>query len=155
MKLSWLTFPALLAALALAVSACGGDSGRARGRRRRRGRDEISREDLDEFVERAKKSAEAQKQEFPKVGTPEYQNIQKQYVAFLVQRAQFEQEAEERGLEVKEKEIDKEDTEFVKTQLRGQAEGVRQGAQGAGLHARVLPRRAPHLRALDRSSSTR
>ena len=80
---------------------------------------EISRAELDELVERAKKAYAAQKQEFPKVGTPEYQNVQTQYVAFLVQREEFEQEAEELGLQVTEKEVDKEVEEFVKTRFEG------------------------------------
>jgi foldase protein PrsA len=122
MKLSWLTFPALLAVLALAVSACGGDSDVPAGAVAVVDGTEISREDLDELVERSRKSAKAQQQEFPKVGTPEYQNIQKQYVAFLVQRAQLRQEAEELDIEVKDGEVDKELSEFVKTNFEGNRE---------------------------------
>ena len=119
MKLSWLTFPALLAALALAVSACGGDSGVPEGTVAVMDGIEISREELDELVERARKNSEAQKQEFPKVGTPEYQDIQRRYVAFLVQRAQLEREAEELDVEVKDGELDKELETFVKTNFEG------------------------------------
>jgi len=80
---------------------------------------EISRAELDELVERAKKAYEAQKQEFPKVGTPEYQNVQTQYVAFLVQREEFEKEADELGLEVTQKDVDKEVQEFIKSRYEG------------------------------------
>jgi foldase protein PrsA len=122
MKLSWITFSALLAALALAVSACGGDSGVPDGAVAVVDGTEISREELDELVERAKKGAEAQKQEFPKVGTPEYQNIQRQYVAYLVQRAQFAKEAEKRGVEVTEKDVDKAETDFIASRFEGKRE---------------------------------
>ena len=97
MKLLHLTFVAALAALSLAVSGVRQRVRRARGRGRRRRRHRDHARELDELVEQAKRTYEAQKQEFPKVGTPEYQNVQKQYVAFLVQREQFEQEAEELG----------------------------------------------------------
>jgi foldase protein PrsA len=80
---------------------------------------EISRAELDELVERAKKAYEAQKQEFPKVGTPEYQNVQTQYVAFLVQREEFEKEADELGIEVTQKDVDKEVQEFIKSRYEG------------------------------------
>jgi foldase protein PrsA len=80
---------------------------------------EISRDELDELVARAKKAYEAQKQEFPKVGTPEYQNVQTQYVAFLVQREEFEKEADELGIEVTQKDVDKEVQEFIKSRYEG------------------------------------
>jgi foldase protein PrsA len=80
---------------------------------------EISRAELDELVERAKKAYAAQKQEFPKVGTPEYQNVQTQYVAFLVQREEFEKEADELGIEVTQKDVDKEVQEFIKSRYEG------------------------------------
>jgi parvulin-like peptidyl-prolyl isomerase len=114
-----LTLTALLAALAVAVSACGGESGVPEGTVAVVDGIEISRADLDELVERAKKNTEAQEQVFPKVGTPEYQNVQRQYVAFLVQRAQFQKEAEERDVEVTEKEVDAEVAEFVKSRFDG------------------------------------
>jgi parvulin-like peptidyl-prolyl isomerase len=114
-----LTFLALVAALAIAASACGGDSGVPEGAVAVVDGTEIQREDLDELVERARKNTEAQEQVFPKVGTPEYQNVQRQYVAFLVQRVQFEKEAEERGVEITDADIDKEVEAFVKSRFAG------------------------------------
>ena len=46
---------------------------------------EISKGDLDELIAQAKKGYESQNQDFPKAGTPEYQSIQTQYVAYLVE----------------------------------------------------------------------
>lgn len=114
-----LIFVVVVAACALAASACGGDSDVPEGAVAVVDGIEIPREDLDELVERARKNTEAQKQEFPKVGTPEFQNVQRQYVAYLVQRAQFEKEAEELGVEITEKEIDKELEAFVKSRFDG------------------------------------
>jgi parvulin-like peptidyl-prolyl isomerase len=80
---------------------------------------EISRADLDELIARAKKTYESQDQEFPKAGTPEYQSVQTQYVKFLVQLEEFEQEAEKLGVEVTEKDVDEELQEFIKTRFAG------------------------------------
>src|SRR5918999_36597 len=80
---------------------------------------EIPRADLDELIGQAKKTYEAQDQEFPKAGTPEYQNVQTQYVKYLVQLEEFSKEAEELGIEVTDKDVDKELQEFIKTRFDG------------------------------------
>jgi foldase protein PrsA len=68
--------------------------------------EQITRTDLDELMKLAKTSYESQKREFPKAGTPEYQQLQNQAVTFLVQRVEYRQKAEELGVEVTEKEVD-------------------------------------------------
>ena len=144
MKLSRLTFVALCAAFAIVASACGGGSGDVpedavavvNGT-------EVSRADLDDLVALAKKASELQGQQFPRAGTPEYRNVQSQYVAYLVQREHFAQEAEERGIEVTEKEVDKEVEKFVKERFEGKQEEFEQGAEGAGLHPGAVPHHAP------------
>ncbi len=93
---------------------------------------EISRAELDELVARAKKAYDAQKQEFPKVGTPEYQNVQTQYVAFLVQREEFEKEAAELGIEVTEKDVDKEVQEFIKSRYEGDRKAAEKALDDQG-----------------------
>ncbi len=119
MKLLHLTFVAALAALSLAVSGCGSESGVPEGVVAVVDGTEITREELDELVAHGKRTSEASQQEFPRVGTPEYQDAQKQYVAFLVQREQFEHEAEELGIEVTEKDVDAEVKKFVDTNFKG------------------------------------
>src|SRR4029450_9596172 len=52
---------------------------------------EGSKGGLDELIAQGKKGYAAQKQQFPKVGTPEYQSVQTQYVAYLVELAEFQQ----------------------------------------------------------------
>ena len=59
---------------------------------------EISKAELDELIAQAKKGYESQNQEFPKAGTPEYQSIQTQYVAYLVELEELRQAAEELGI---------------------------------------------------------
>jgi parvulin-like peptidyl-prolyl isomerase len=119
MKPLQLTFLAVLAAFTLALTACGSGSDVPDGVVAVVDGTELTRKQLDELVEQAKNTYEAQGSEFPRVGTPEYQNVQKQYVAFLVQRAQFEHEAEERDLKITEKDIDKEVDKFVDSRFQG------------------------------------
>lgn len=68
----------------------------------------ITRSSLDELLARAKKSYTAQKREFPKAGTPEYQSLQNQAVAYLVQREEYAREADDLGIEITDAEIAKE-----------------------------------------------
>ena len=76
---------------------------RRRGRRRRRGDRE---ERLRPLVAQAKKSYKNQKREFPKAGSQEFQTLKNQAVQFLVQREQFEQEADALDVEITEKQVD-------------------------------------------------
>lgn len=76
---------------------------------------EVTKADLDALLERAKKSYVAQKRDFPKVGTSDYQSLQSQAVAYLVQRAEYDQEAESLGVEVGDKEVDARIAEVKKT----------------------------------------
>jgi foldase protein PrsA len=108
---------------------------------------EVPRSDLDALIAQAKKTYEAQKQEFPKAGTPEYQNVQTQYVKYLVQLEEFSKEAEELDLEVTDADVDKELQEFIKTRFEGkraeyekalEAQGYTEEALRKTLYASVL-----------------
>lgn len=121
MKLPRITLGALGAAsLLVLVSACGGSSADVPasavavvdGT-------EIAKSELDDLIARAKKGYEAQKQDFPKVGTAEYQSLQTQYVAYLVQREEFEQAAEKLDVKVTDNDVDKAVDDFVKSRFRG------------------------------------
>lgn len=68
---------------------------------------EVPRTELDALIDRARISFTSQQREFPKAGTPEYQSMQTQAVAFLVQRIQYEQEAGKLGVEITEADVDK------------------------------------------------
>jgi parvulin-like peptidyl-prolyl isomerase len=79
----------------------------------------ISKGQLDELLGRAEKSYAAQKRAFPKAGTSEYAALRNQAVAFLVQRAEYDKEAEQRGVTVSKAEMDKRVTEITKTYFAG------------------------------------
>jgi parvulin-like peptidyl-prolyl isomerase len=65
----------------------------------------VTKTDLDALLLRAKKSYTAQKRAFPKAGTAEYQALQTQAVAFLVQRAEYDKRAADLKLTVTDKEL--------------------------------------------------
>ena len=103
MKRPRLVLVVLGLALAMFASACGGGSGDVPdGAVAVVDGTEVSRAELDELTERLKKAYAVQKQAFPKNGSPEYQNLRTQNVASLVQREEFELEAEKLGLQVTE-----------------------------------------------------
>jgi len=99
-----------LAVIALVAGGCGGGSSVAR-----LGSDDvavvgskgISKTQFQGLMDRAKKSYETQKRAFPKPGTAEYETLKGQAIAFLLQRAEFEQEAEARGIDISDEKIDK------------------------------------------------
>ena len=102
-----LSLCALVLALAFVLAGCGGGDDKVPadavavvdG-------EEIARSDYDALLAQAKKSYKNQKREFPKAGSQEFQTLKNQAVQFLVQREQFEQEAEELDVEVTEKQVD-------------------------------------------------
>ena len=106
MKISRL--PLLLCALgAILLAGCGGgdDAVPADAVAVVDGQD-VPRQDYDAVISQAKTSYKNQKREFPAAGSQEFQTLRNQVVQFLVQREQFEQEAEDLGVEVTEKQVD-------------------------------------------------
>ena len=67
---------------------------------------EIAKTDYDALIAQAKKSYKNQKRDFPKAGSQEFQTLKNQAVQFLVQREQFEQEAENLDVNVTDKQVD-------------------------------------------------
>jgi parvulin-like peptidyl-prolyl isomerase len=129
------TFAALLAGLAVLAAGCGtsSDSGDVPSNSVAVVGDRaISKSEYDELVKYAKRSYDAQKRPFPKVGTPEYAQIRDQAVRFLVQRAQFEVKAEDLDVDVSDKAVDKRVADYIKERHKGdkkkfQAELKQQG----------------------------
>lgn len=116
-----ITLAAAGAALALVAAGCGGGGNQSvpDGVVAVVDGTDISKAELDEFVGYAKKGYEAAKQEFPKVGTPEYQSIQAQWVSYLVQREEFRQAAADLGITVTKKDIDKTEKDFIAEKFAG------------------------------------
>jgi parvulin-like peptidyl-prolyl isomerase len=111
---------ATAAALALVGAGCGGgDESVPDGVVAVVDGTEITKAELDTFMGYAKKGYESAQQEFPKAGTPEYQSIQTQWVAYLVQREELRQAAAELGVEVTAKDVEKTEKSFIDEKFGG------------------------------------
>ena len=151
MTLARITLGILLAALALAVSACGGGSDSVpSGAIAVVDGTEISEDDLDELIAQAKKGYEAQKQEFPKAGTPEFQSIQTQYVAYLVELEEFRQAAEELGVSVTDEDVDKAEQDLIKTRFDGKRAEYEKALEAQGFTAEQYREKALAVSALSK-----
>jgi foldase protein PrsA len=87
---------------------------------------------FDQLVQQAKQSAEAKKQSFPDVGTPEYESVKTTIVKGLVEQKEWELEGEAMGVKVTDDEIDKQLTQLKQQFFQGddqkyQAELAKQG----------------------------
>jgi parvulin-like peptidyl-prolyl isomerase len=67
---------------------------------------QISKDRFDELLDQAKRNYEANKQEWPDTGTPQYVALRKQAMQFLVQRCEFDQKAEEMDIKVTDADVD-------------------------------------------------
>jgi len=89
-------------------------------------------------VQRAKKGYEANKQSFPKVGTPEYQSVQQQWLAILVQRDEYDQAAAGLGITATSKDIDKAVNTLIKTRFGGDRKKFEQALKQQGFTEQAL-----------------
>jgi foldase protein PrsA len=105
------TISLLALALALAASGCGGEEASKPdvppGAIAIVGELEIEKAEFDRLIGQAKKSFEAQEQDFPEAGTPEYEDVKSSIVTSLVEEAQWGQEAAEMGIKVTDQEVTK------------------------------------------------
>jgi parvulin-like peptidyl-prolyl isomerase len=65
----------------------------------------VTKAEFDRFFAQREKAAEAQGQQFPDAGTPEYVQLQNQAVDFLVQRIELAKEAESLGIAVTDQQV--------------------------------------------------
>jgi foldase protein PrsA len=78
------------------------------------GGQQVTKDQFKALMGRAEKSYAAQKRKFPKAGTREFENLKGQAVDFLVQRAEFEDEAENMGIHVTDKQVDDRINKLIK-----------------------------------------
>jgi len=133
MKRSLVSLAVFAAALGLVATGCGGSGDVPSGTVAVVDGTEIASSELDALVAQAKAGYAARKQDFPKVGTPEYQGIQQQYVAFLVQKEQFEQAAEELGVEVTDADVAKTREQLVQDRFAGDEKKLSDALEEQGL----------------------
>ena len=133
MNLVRITLAVLGATVALVATACGGNTSAPAGSVAVVNGTDVSKAELEQLLDQAKQGYTAQKQQFPKVGTPEYQTVQSQYVAYLVQREEFTQAADDLGIEVSKKDVDKAENELVKSRFNGNRKEYEKALKQQGL----------------------
>jgi foldase protein PrsA len=124
----------LVALAALALAACGG------------GDDEvpsdavaivagepIAKTEFDALMRRAEAGAKAQGRKFPDAGTPEYAQLKRQALEILTQREEYEQEAEDLGIEVKDGDVDKRLEQLKKQYFAGNNKRYKAQLKESGL----------------------
>jgi parvulin-like peptidyl-prolyl isomerase len=143
-------FPLLLLALVTAVvaTACG-SSDEAKtvpaGAIALVGDKAIPKSELDLLLTQSKKNAEAQKQDFPEAGTPEYESLKTSLVNGLVQQSQWEQAGAAMGIKVTDKEVQTQLDAFKQQYFKGdedkyKAELVKQGVTERQVRDRIRAR---------------
>jgi foldase protein PrsA len=144
-----ITLACLLATVALAAAACGGGSDSVpSGAIAVVDGTEISKTDLDELIAQAKKGYESQSQQFPKAGTPEYQSIQTQYVAYLVELEELRQAAEELGVSITEEDLDAAEKKLIDDRFEGKRAEYEKALEQQGFTAEQYRENALEVSAL-------
>jgi foldase protein PrsA len=141
--------PLLLLALVtgLAMTACGSKEEKTvpPGAIALVGDQAIPKTDLDQALAQEKKNAEAQKQDFPEPGTPEYESVKASIVKGLVQQAQWEQAGAAMGIKVTDKEVETQLDAFKQQYFKGdeekyKAELTKQGVTDEQVRERIRSR---------------
>jgi foldase protein PrsA len=95
--------------------------------------EEITKEQFDLLMNRAKQSYKQSKRDFPKVGTPEYKTLQNQAIAYLVQQEKYRQKADDLDVEVTDKEIDERLDQLKQQYFQGKDEAFQKNLKDQGL----------------------
>ena len=132
MKRSLAFAAAVLAAVTVVAAGCGGSDEVPADSVAVVDGSSITRSSLDDLLARAKKSYTAQKRAFPKAGTSEYQTLQTQAVAYLVQRQEYASEADKLGIEVTDGQIAKKIADVKKQYFSGSQAKFEKGLSDQG-----------------------
>jgi parvulin-like peptidyl-prolyl isomerase len=126
-------FALLVAACALVATACGGGSDSVpSGAVAVVNGTEISKSQLDEYMDLSKKGYERTNQAFPKAGTPEYQSLQARNLALLVEFAQLQQAADKLDVKVTDADVDKLENQTIKSKFDGDRKEYEKALAKAG-----------------------
>ena len=94
---------------------------------------EIAKSEFERIMTQAKRGYQAQKRPFPKPGSQEYEALKQQAIQFLVQRAQFEQEADSLDVQVSDEDVDKRLKDVKKQYFAGNERRYRSQLRRQGL----------------------
>jgi parvulin-like peptidyl-prolyl isomerase len=98
-----------LCSLALVAAGCGGSKSASLNSNdvAVAGSKQITKDQFTSLMARAKKSYDAQKRPFPKPGSTEYEQLKGQAITFLIQQAEFDQEAAQLGIKITDDKVNK------------------------------------------------
>jgi foldase protein PrsA len=97
------------------------------------GEETITKGEFDQLLEQARGSYKQQKRPFPKAGSQEYQALRGQAMQFLVQRAQFEQKAEDLDIKVSDSDVEKRLEQLKKQYFENSEKKYREQLKQQGL----------------------
>ena len=109
----------LLAALAVGTSACNGGSDVPAGAVAVVDGTQVPKSALDELINRQKAVYATANRDFPDEDSKSYNDIQRNYVIYLVQQAEFQQEAKKLGVVVSQQDVDGALEAFIKSDYSG------------------------------------
>lgn len=138
MKRSLALAAAALAAVTLVAAGCGGSDEMPADAVAVVDGSSITQASLDGLLTRAKKSYTAQNRAFPKAGTSDYQSLQTQAVAYLVQREEYAREADKLGITVTEAQVAKKVNEVKKQYFGGNQAKFEKGLKAQGYTTATL-----------------
>jgi foldase protein PrsA len=131
----FLIFPVAAATLLLAGVACGGgDDGDVPSNAIARVGDQtVTKAEFDRLLSQARVSYKDSNRKFPRSGTEEYAQLRDQIVKYLVLRAQYADEAEERGIEISDEQVDKRLNQLVQQYFDGNKKRYEQQLKSNGV----------------------
>lgn len=135
MSLLRITLAGVGASVALVAAGCGGSQSVPPGAVAVVDGKTITKQELDALVAQTKRSYEARKQQFPKAGTPQYQDLQTQWVQYLVQFQELKKAADDRGITVTAKDVDKSEKSLIDGTFGGKRSKYEQALKAQGLTA--------------------
>jgi foldase protein PrsA len=117
----YLSITVLLAALIAVLAGCGGGGNVPGDAVAQVNGKPITQAQFATLLAQAKKSYQSQNKKWPAAGTAEYDTLKTQAVAYLVQRTEFQQEADKLGVTVSDADVDKR-LKQIKKQYFGNSE---------------------------------
>jgi foldase protein PrsA len=125
--------PIMLFLVAVAAGCGGGSSSLGGSDVAVVGGREVSKADYNALIAQAQRSYGAQKRPFPKPGTSAYTTLKNQAVQFLVQRAEYAQKADDLGVSISSKDVDKRLEQIKKQYFGGDQKKYREQLKKQGL----------------------
>jgi parvulin-like peptidyl-prolyl isomerase len=123
------------ASLALLAVGCGGSTSASLGSDDVAvvGSQQVTKDQFQMMMARAKKGYAKQKRAFPKPGSTEYEQLKGQAITILIQQAEFDDRAQGMGLDVSDQDIDKEIASITKSEYGGSKQRFVQDYKAQGL----------------------